>query len=94
MQRKYLKETPLAKGAKNFYGSFKTWLITKYPLTGEPSEEEWQVVLADDTEIYPSSGLDINDDLEENETDSINATDQDLFNDTLSYDTLSYNIQS
>ena len=44
------------------------------------------------TESYSCRGLDRNDDSEDNEAHPVNAADLDLFNETSSFDTLSFPI--
>ena len=75
---------------KNFYGSFKTWLISKYPSTGTPSEEEWLTIMAEDAMSYMTS---CGDDTENASGEGGDEDlDVDLSNDTATYATLCYNI--
>ena len=68
--------------------------MARYHSTGEPSEDEWQAIIADDAKSYElDGGDDIGEDTDK-QNDCNDAVDLNLLNDTESYDTLCYNIES
>ena len=87
MQRKYVKETPSARETKNFYACFKTWILARYT-AGEPSEEEWKEIIAEDEKSYHPED---DEDTLENELEERNPVDLDMHSD---FDSVYYNIES
>ena len=47
LQRKYVRDNPTVKEVKNFYASFKSWIMTLYA-SGELTQEEWEVIMEED----------------------------------------------
>ena len=90
MQRKYVKETPSARDIKNFYASFKTWILARYPTTGEPSEEEWKEIVTEDEQSYHPQDVE---DALDNELEQSNPADLGMQNDP-SFDPVYYDIHS
>ena len=59
LQRKYVRDNPTVKEMKNFYASFKSWVMTLYA-SGEPTQEEWVAIMEEDSMNYNGdSGRDL-----------------------------------
>ena len=43
---------------KNFYESFKTWVMDQYPSTEKPTEEEWEEIMVANAINYQEHGSD------------------------------------
>lgn len=43
-----MRDNPTVKEKKNFYGSFKSWIIMTYS-SGEPTQEEWEAIMEQDS---------------------------------------------
>ena len=95
MQSLYVKETPSARGIKNLYTSFKRLILARYPIMGEPSEEEWKEILPK-MKSYQLAMDDDENGLEDEHEQSNDASsvNLDMLNDGCSYDAVLYNIQS
>ena len=85
-----MRENPSARAVKNFYSSFKTWILTTYPSSGERSEEEWEAVTAEDTKTYSgdNDGNDIG-----HEVDLEEMVHLDLLDETVACNSLYYSTE-
>ncbi len=50
MQRKFIRETPECRIAKNFHQQFKRWLRSTFPSEVAMDEHTWEPIMAEDVQ--------------------------------------------